>query len=303
MGEPSGEAPPVRRSGFVVLAGRPNVGKSTLLNALVGRKVAPVARVPQTTRRVLRGVRHSGEVQVVLVDTPGLHKPRTELGRHLNRQVIEQLSGVDLAVVVVDAAAGIGAGDRHVAGRVAEAGVPAIGVLNKLDLVDRPRQLPLLEELAGLADFDELVPVSARTGEGVDVLARLVEERMPPGPPWFPEGQATDADEAELVGETIREQAIEMFRDELPHSIAVVVDEIAPGTSEGVVVVRATVHVERESQKPIVIGRGGERLRDVGRRARERLEPLLGARVWLDLRVKVTPDWQRDAGAIERLGL
>ncbi len=293
------------RSGFVSVIGRPNVGKSTLVNALVGQKVAITTPVPQTTRHAIRGVAHRVEgdeaVQVVFVDTPGLHKPRTLLGTRLNDVARDQLSSVDLIVFMVDGERGIGRGDRFVAELLPET-VPVIAVLNKIDRIGPSRILPQLEELQQLGAFEEIVPASAATGSGIDTLADLIMQRMPEGPPYFPDGQVTDQSTDQLVAEIIREKAITKMREEVPHSIAVVVDELGPGETAGTTVIQATLYVERESQKGIVIGKGGSVLKSIGTQARAELELVLGTSVWLDLRVKLMKEWQRDPKALDRLG-
>ncbi len=290
------------RSGFCAIVGRPNVGKSTLLNALVGQKVAITTPVPQTTRHAIRGVLHQPDLQIVLVDTPGLHKPRTLLGSRLNEVARGTLSGVDVVVFIVDGATGIGQGDRFIAGLLAQVDTPVIAALNKVDAYARAKQLPQLSRLAALGDFAEIVPLSAARGDNVDVLVDLIAARMPQGPAYFPDGQVSDQDVDRFVAEIIREKALTLMREELPHSLAVVVEEMAPGETEGVLAVTATLYVERASQKGIVIGRGGAVQRDIGGGARSELEVLLGTRVFLDLRVKLSKEWQRDAKKLERLG-
>lgn len=298
------------RSGLVAIVGRPNVGKSTLLNAIVGRKVAITTPVPQTTRHAIRGVYHrpasSAEaddgVQIVFVDTPGVHKPRTLLGERLNDVAREQLGDVDLILFLVDAEAGVGRGDAFMAQLVEAAPPPTIGVANKIDRIARDAQLPALAALDELGEFEEIVPISAATGAGVDLLTELVIARLPDGPPWFPEDAVTDQSTEQLVAEIIREKAIVRMREEVPHSVAVAVEEIVPGETEGWVVVHAVIYVERESQKGIVIGRDGAVLREIGAAARGELDLVLGTNVYLDLRVKLMKDWQRDPKALERLG-
>ncbi|MGH8910789.1 MAG: GTPase Era [Egibacteraceae bacterium] len=290
------------RSGFCSIVGRPNVGKSTLLNALVGRKVAIATPVPQTTRHALRAVHQRDDAQVVFIDTPGMHKPKTLLGARLNEVARSTLSGVDAIVFVVDGEAGIGRGDELIAGLLSDVATPVIAALNKVDRIGRRAQLPQLARLDGLGRWDEIVPVSALVGEQVDVLADLIVARMPEGHPYFPDGQVTDQTPERLTADVIREKAITLMREEVPHSIAVVVEEISPGESPGVLAVTATLYVERDSQKGIVIGKGGAVLREIGARARVDLELLLGARVYLDLRVKLSKEWQRDPRKLERLG-
>jgi GTP-binding protein Era len=300
--DPAGPDAPVLRSGFVSIVGRPNVGKSTLLNALVGTPLAIATPVPQTTRHAVRGILHGPGVQVVFVDTPGLHKARTLLGTRLNETAREQLVDVDLVLFVVDAAGGIGGGDRFVAGLLEPYADRTIAVVNKVDRMTRADQLPALAAIAELGDWAEIVPVSARGGEGVDVVRRLIIDRMPEGPPYFPPDQLTDQTLEHRVAERIREQAIIRMREEVPHSVAVEIDEMVPGTSDDVTVVHATIFVERASQKGIVIGRRGAMLRDIGTDARPAVADLLGTRVYLELRVKLLKDWQGDPRALNRLG-
>lgn len=290
------------RSGFVSIVGRPNVGKSTLINALVGQKIAITTPVPQTTRHAIRGILHRDDLQVVFVDTPGMHKPKTLLGSRLNEIATEHLRGVDLVVFVVDAAAGIGSGDEFIARLIAEAGTPTIAVANKTDRMAPATQLPQLARLGELGDYDEIVPLSAATGDGVDTLEQLIAERMPEGPHYFPEGQVTDQTTERLLTEIVREKAITRMREEVPHSVAVAIDEMGPGRSDDVTVVYVTLYVERDSQKGIVIGHGGKILRDIGAEARPELETIIGTRVYLDLRVKLMKEWQRDPKALQRLG-
>jgi GTPase len=291
------------KAGLVALVGRPNVGKSTLLNALLGRKLAIMSETPQTTRSVVRGVLHRPGGQAVLVDTPGLHKPRTLLGQRLNDLVRGTLAEVDLVCLLVDAVAGVGGGDRFLATEVGKVATPALCVVNKLDAASRPRMVAALQAAADLGDWVEVVPVSARTGEQLDLLVELLFRHLPEGRPLYPEGHVTDEPEQHLVAELIREQALAMVRDELPHSVAVLVDEMGPDPDrEDLLVIRATLFVERASQKPIVLGRRGAVLREIGTRARAELEALLGAHVYLDLHVKVAKEWQRDPRQLARLG-
>ena len=291
------------KSGLVALVGRPNVGKSTLLNALLGQKLAIVSDKPQTTRSAVRGVLHRPEGQIVLVDTPGLHKPRTLLGQRLNDLVRGTLAEVDLVLQLVDAAAGVGAGDRFLAAELAKVPTPKLGVVNKMDAASRAKMAAALQATADLADFAEVVPVSARDGTQLDLLVELVLRHLPEGRPLYPEGHTSDEPEQHLVAELIREKALAVVRDELPHSVAVLVEEMGPDPDrEDLLVIRAFLFVERASQKPIVVGKGGSVLRDIGTRARAELEALFGTQVYLDLRVKVAKEWQRDPRQLSRLG-
>jgi len=290
------------RSGFISIVGRPNVGKSTLVNALVGEKVAITSPRPQTTRNTIRGVvtLEDRQAQLVLVDTPGLHKPRTSLGERLNTLVYGSLDEADAAVFVVDGTASIGPGDRLIAERLAEAGTPTVVVVNKTDVAAKPDILVQLSELA-VYDFHAYVPLSARVGDGLDLLVDELVGLLPPGPFYFPPDATSDQPENQLAAELIREKYLGRLREELPHSLAVVVDAIET-QDNGVVRVEATVYVERDSQKGMVIGKGGTLVRDVGTAAREELERLFGAKVFLDLRVRVEKDWQRSDEMLDRLG-
>lgn len=290
------------RSGVVAVLGRPNVGKSTLVNALVGEKIAIVSDKPQTTRRGIRGIRTDPDAQIVFVDTPGFHKPRTLLGRRLNDLVHDVAGGgVDAVVLVVDAAAGIGRGDAFVvASQVAAAGAPCICAVNKVDRLRREGLVPQLAAAAELGAIDEIVPISAATGEGLDVLLRLIVERLPEGPQLYPDGEVTDQSLDERIADVVREQALARTREEVPHSVAVVVEEIE---REGDLArVHASIIVERDSQKGILIGARGSTLKAIGTSARPEIERLLGSRVYLDLRVKVLKEWQKDPRSLERLG-
>ena len=289
------------RSGVVAVVGRPNVGKSTLVNALVGEKVAIVSDKPQTTRRGIRGIRTEDGFQVVFVDTPGFHKPRTLLGRRLNDAVREATAGVDAVVLVVDGAAGVGRGDAFVyAHEVAVVDAPRLCAVNNIDRLGGGRELPQLAAAADLGPFDEIVPVSARSGAGLDVLLRLLVERLPEGPVLYPGGEATDQPLEDRLAEIVREQALARTREEVPHSIAVVVDEVEREGDLTRIVAR--IVVERDSQKGIIIGTRGAMLKEIGTAARGGLESLLGTRVYLDLHVTVLPGWQRDPKGLQRLG-
>jgi GTP-binding protein Era len=291
------------RSGFACFVGRPNAGKSTLTNALVGQKVAIASSKPQTTRHAIRGVVNTEQAQLVLVDTPGLHKPKTLLGQRLNDIVRTTWSEVDVVAFCIPADKPVGTGDRFIANELSELKTPVIAVVTKGDLVtDKQRMGEQLLAVAGLGDWAEVVPCSAVTQWQVDLLRDLLIQRLPEGPMLYPEGELTDEPELHMAGELIREAALEGVRDELPHSLAVVVEEMTKRENGDLVDVHATLFVERDSQKAIVIGSGGERLRDVGTRARKQIEALLGSRVYLDLRVKVAKDWQRDPKQLRRLG-
>ncbi|HZN16896.1 MAG TPA: GTPase Era [Micromonosporaceae bacterium] len=288
------------RAGFACFVGRPNAGKSTLMNAIVGQKIAITSSKPQTTRHVIRGVLHRPGSQLVLVDTPGLHRPRTLLGERLNDLVRQVWSEVDVVGVCLPADEEIGRGDRFITAEVAGLRATVLAVVTKIDLVSRDRLLARLAAVAELGDFAEVVPVSAVTGEQVDRLVEVMTRYLPPSPQLYPDEMLTDEPEQVLVAELIREAALEGVRDELPHSIAVVVEEMIP--EDRITKIYADVYVERPSQKAIVIGARGSRLRDVGIRARQEIEALLGTRVYLDLHVRVAKDWQRDPRQLRKLG-
>ena len=296
------------RSGFACIVGRPNVGKSTLTNALVGEKVAITSSKPQTTRHAIRGIVNRPEAQLVLVDTPGLHRPRTLLGQRLNTVVRDTLTEVDVIGFCLPADEKVGPGDRFIANELAEVrrggrGTPVVAIITKSDRVDRLRLLKHLTDVDALGDWDDIVPTSAVRGEQVDVVADLLVSHLPLGPALYPGGELTDEPEAVMVAELIREAALEGVRDEMPHSLAVVVDEMSPREDRpDQLLIRVNLFVERPSQKAIIIGRGGARLKEVGTNARRGIEALLGTKVYLDLHVKVAKDWQRDPKQLQRLG-
>jgi GTP-binding protein Era len=297
------------RAGFACIVGRPNAGKSTLTNALVGQKVAITSARPETTRRVIRAVVNDSSGQVVLVDTPGLHRPRTLLGERLNDMVRESLADVEVVVLCLPANEQIGPGDRFLLDLVRQTRASIIAAVTKSDLVGPQALAEHLLAVDEMADFDEIVPVSAVSGEQVDVLRELLIKRMPLSPPLYPLDAITDESEETLIAELIREAALEELRDELPHSLAVTIEEMeeepaAPGAPDQRPKVRnhANLHVERDSQKGIVIGRRGARLAQIGRDARSGIDRLLGTRVYLATHVKVTKDWQRDPKKLGRLG-
>jgi GTPase len=291
------------RAGVVAVVGRPNVGKSTLVNALVGEKVSIVSDKPQTTRRDIRAIWTTDDLQIVFTDTPGYHKPRTALGARMNDLVSDAVEGVDVVVQVVDAAAGVGRGDAYVfEHQVRAAGTDArFCVVNKADLVRNHDVVPQLAAAAAMGAWDEVVPAAAAAGAGVEELRRLLVTRMPEGPPLFPDGGVTDQPLETRIAELIREQALAVTRQEVPHSIAVTIDEVE--RDDGLTSIHASLVVERDSQKGIVIGKGGQTLKAIGSGARAEIEPLVGTKVFLDLRVKVLKEWQRDPKAIDRLGL
>jgi GTP-binding protein Era len=291
-------------AGFACFAGRPNVGKSTLMNALVGTKVAITSSRPQTTRRVIRGIVRRPDAELVIIDTPGLHRPRTLLGERLDSLVRSTLGEVDVIGFCVPASERIGPGDKYLASELGRhASTPVVAIVTKTDQVAAERVASQLAAVAGLGDWADIVPVSAVTGFQLDVLTDVLVGFLPPGRPLYPDGELTDEPEQQLVSELIREAILDGVRDELPHSIAVVVEEMAPREGRtDIIDVHAVMYVERASQKAIVIGAKGARLKQVGSAARRQIEALLGSRVYLDLRIKVAKDWQRDPRQLRRLG-
>ena len=303
---PTGRAPgeSAFRSGFACLVGRPNVGKSTLTNALVGAKVAITSDRPQTTRRVIRGIVHRPDAQLVLVDTPGLHRPRTLLGERLDSLVRSTLTEVDAIGFCVPAPDPVGPGDKYLARELAGLkSTPVVAIVTKTDAAPQGRVAEQLLAVSDLGDWADVVPVSAVTGYQLDVLADVLVSHLPEGPPLYPDGELTDEPEQIMVAELIREAALDGVRDELPHSIAVVVEEMGPRPGRpDLTDVHAELYVERPSQKAIVIGHQASRLKDVGIRARREIEDLVGGRVYLDLHVRIAKDWQRNPKYLRRLG-
>jgi GTPase len=296
-------------SGFVCLVGRPNTGKSTLTNALVGTKVAITSKRPQTTRHTIRGIVHRDDFQIILVDTPGLHRPRTLLGKRLNDLVRDTYAEVDVIGLCIPADEGIGPGDRWIVDEIHSVApkTTLVAIVTKIDKAPKARvaaQLVAVSELLkDSANSAEIVPVSAVTGAQVDVLVDVLATALPVGPAYYPDGELTDEPEEILMAELIREAALEGVRDELPHSLAVVIDEVNPRDDrDDLIDVHAVLYVERDSQKGIVIGKGGARLREVGTAARGQIEKLLGTKIYLDLRVKVAKNWQSDPKQLGRLG-
>jgi GTPase len=292
------------RSGFAAFVGRPNVGKSTLTNALVGAKVAITSARPQTTRRVIRGIVHRDDAQLVLVDTPGLHKPKTLLGERLDSLVRSTLTEVDVLGFCVPATDAVGPGDRYMAAELSSVKkTPVVAIITKTDEASQEQTASQLVSVSKLGDWADIVPVSAVSGYNLDELTNVLVSHLPEGPALYPDGELTDEPEQIMVAELIREAALEGVRDELPHSIAVVVEEMGPRENNpDLTDVYAELYVERPSQKAIILGTKGARLKDVGTRARRQIEALLGTRVYLDLHVKIAKEWQRDPKQLRRLG-
>ena len=294
------------RSGFVAVLGRPNVGKSTLVNRLVGTKVSITSPRPQTTRGPIRGVRNGPGYQAIFVDTPGSQKPRDTLRSRMQQQVLDSISESDAVLVLFDAEGakgGLGTGDRYVARLVAESGTPAIAGINKVDLLRDPSEtLPIVEEVSNLAEYEDTFLLSAKEGLNVGPLMQTVVGLLPSGPRYFPEGAVTDYPESLILAEYIREKALNALREEVPHAIAVEIDEVERKDS-GVTVIYAIIHVERASQRMIVLGKNGKTIKQIGTEARRDVERLLGTRIYLDLKVQVTAGSRNDPRFLERLGL
>lgn len=288
------------RSGFCCFVGRPNAGKSTLTNALVGSKIVITSAKPQTTRRAVRGIVNRDGAQLIIVDTPGLHRPRTLLGERLNDVVRAALADVDVIGFCVPADEKVGPGDKFIAAELAALKAPVVAIVTKTDRAGRDQIAAQLVAVSRLGDFADIVPVSAVSGDQVDLLAGLLAGHLPEGPQLYPADVTTDEDVEARIAELIREAALDGVRDELPHSIAVTVEEMHP--RDALTVIYATVHLERPSQKGIVIGAKGARLKQIGTKARAGIEELLGGRVHLDLHVAVEADWQRDPKKLDRLG-
>ena len=295
------ETPSGYRSGFVSIVGRPNVGKSTLLNAMLNRKVAITSAKPQTTRNAIRGVLSGDGYQMVFIDTPGLHKPKTALGERLNEVVRKTLKEVDAVLFMVDATKPIGTGDEFVAAEILRLETPAIAVVNKMDAAKQHELVPQLATLDQLGAWREIIPVSALNGSKVAELRDLLVGLLPEGPQYYPDDVFMDQPREFLVAEIIREKALELTRQEIPHSIATLIEEIID-REDGVTEIQAILYVERDSQKGIVIGKGGALLKEISTRARRELEWILGTKVFLRVQVKVAKEWQRNPSALTQLG-
>jgi len=289
------------RSGFVALVGRPNVGKSTLLNSLLNRKVAITSTKPQTTRNAIRGVLSGDGYQMVFIDTPGLHKPKTALGERLNDVVRRTLKEVDATIFLVDATQITGTGDDYVAQEILKLKTPAICVVNKMDAVKQQRLVEQLAAVEQMGAWREIIPVSALQGKKVDELRDLLVGLLPEGPQYYPDDVFSDQPREFLIAEIIREKALELTRQEIPHSIATLIEEIVD-RDDGVTEIQAMLYVERDSQKGIVIGKGGALLKEISTRARRELEWILGTKIFLRVQVKVAREWQRDPRALQQLG-
>ena len=298
----SAEAAP-HRAGYVAIVGRPNVGKSTLLNALVGVKLAIVTPKPQTTRNRIVGIRTLPEGQVIFLDTPGIHDARSTLNRRMVDVARKTLGDAEVAVWVVDARAGLGGGERYLGKMLGEVAHPTIIVLNKSDSLARPKLLPLMAEIGRILPGREIIPASAKTGDNVDLVMRMVIAALPEGPRIYPEDELTAEPERFLVQEMVREQLFLQMAEEVPYGTAVVVDSFSEQRERGLLVIKATILVDRESHKGMVIGRGGQQLKEIGRRARLELEAFFDTRVFLELFVRVERDWAENPRRLKELGL
>ena len=292
------------KAGFVALIGRPNAGKSTLLNRLVGAKLAIVSDKPQTTRRRIVGVSHHPDAQIVFVDTPGIHRPLHRMNIRMVHAAVDAMRDVDLVCLIVDVADRPGKGDRFVLDLVKNTKAPVFLILNKIDVIKKSRLLPIIQQYSELANFAEIVPVSATTGDNVDRLERAIIDRLPDGDPRYPADYLTDQPERFFAGEIVREKLLQLTRDEIPFSSAVVVDKFEePGADKGILKLYCTIVVERDSHKPIVLGRGGDMIKRIGTAAREELERFFETRVFLDLHVRVKSEWREDERVLNDLGM
>jgi GTPase len=293
------------RSGFIAVVGRPNVGKSTLVNRLVGRKVSITSSRPQTTRSPIRGVRNGPGYQAIFVDTPGSQKPRDTLRARMQEQVLDSLSESDVILLLLDAGQAsekLGNGDRYIARLVATSDTPAIVCINKTDLLPKPASvLPVVGAVSDLGNWNDVFQISASKGTNVERLMEAVVELLPDGPRYFPEGTATDYPESLILAEYVREKALHVLREEVPHSVAVEIEDVE--RKQNLTVVYAVIHVERATQRMIVLGKGGRTIKQIGTGARRDVERLLGTRIYLDLKVKVSQGWRSDRKFLERLGL
>lgn len=288
------------RSGFVAVVGRPNAGKSTLLNTLMGQKILIISDKPQTTRNRIQCILTEERGQIIFFDTPGIHKPKHRLGEYMVTAAKSALKGVDFIVYVVDVSVPFGTGDEHVLEIIKGSGVPCILALNKIDLLSRQEILVKIDQFSRLADFKEIIPISALNGENTSRLLDIIFKELPPGPMYYPEDSLTDQPERFIIAELIREKILYLTRDEVPHSVAVIVEQMEE--KKTLIKIGAVILVERDSQKGIVIGKGGRVLKEVGRLAREEIENLLGSKVFLELWVKVRKDWRNQQNILREFG-
>lgn len=289
------------KSGFVAIIGRPNVGKSTLMNQVIGQKIAIMSDKPQTTRNKIHGVYTTNDSQVVFLDTPGIHKRQSKLGDYMNQTALGTLGEVEAVLFLIDASEGFGGGDRFIAEQLKQIRTPVILVMNKIDKIEPQALLPLIEEYRKLHDFAEIVPISARLGNNVNTLLDQIQKYLPAGPQYYPEDQVTDHPEQFVCAELIREKILHMTREEVPHSIAVTIEDMKV-EENGTVHISAVIFVERDSQKGIIIGKQGSMLKEVGKQARQDIQRLLGSKIFLELWVKVKKDWRNQERVLRDLG-
>ena len=290
------------KSGFVSIIGRPNVGKSTFINKVIGQKIAIMSDKPQTTRNKIQGVYTTNQSQTVFIDTPGIHKPKHKLGDFMMKVAQNTLKEVDLILFMINAEEGYGRGDEFIIERLKETKTPVFLIINKIDQIHPDQLLPLIEKYRELHPFKEIVPISALEGNNIDTLLREIEKTLPEGPQYYPEDQVTDHPERFIITELIREKVLHLTREEIPHSVAVVMDTLEKREKNQAIYVGATIIVERDSQKGIVIGKQGSMLKEVGKRARVDIESLLGSKVFLELWVKVQKDWRNKASQLRDYG-
>ncbi|WEG14240.1 GTPase Era [Pullulanibacillus sp. KACC 23026] len=290
------------KSGFVALIGRPNVGKSTLLNELVGQKVAIMSNKPQTTRNKIQGVYTTDDAQIIFIDTPGIHKPKHRLGEFMTQIAEQTLREVDLILFMVDVEAGMGRGDQYIMERLKKSSTPVFLILNKIDLVHPEQLLPVIDTYRKEMDFKEVVPISARLGSNVNTMLEEIKHYLEEGPKYYPDDQVTDHPERFIISELIREKILQLTEEEVPHSVAVVIENIEPPSNGDKMTVQAAIIVERDSQKGIIIGKGGKMLKEIGSRARRDIEALLGSRIYLELWVKVQKNWRDKAFYLRDFG-
>lgn len=289
------------KSGFVTIIGRPNVGKSTFMNEVIGQKIAIMSDKPQTTRNKIQGVYTTEDIQIIFLDTPGIHKPKSKLGQRMMKSAENALQEVDVVLFVIDASAGLGGGDRYIMEQLSGIRTPVFLVINKIDLVHPEELLPLIQTYKDLYPFKEIVPISALHGNNVRTLLELIKKELPEGPQYYPSDQMTDHPEQFICAEMIREKILHMTREEIPHSIAVYIEDMRE-QDNGVVHIGAVIMVERDSQKGIIIGKQGALLKEIGKQAREDMERLLGSKIFLELWVKVKKDWRNRDNVLNELG-